>query len=455
MAAKIPSLESVESASPVVTRSVAAGLLNQPYDIYQFPAWQKSALNILGHLPQGFGRWLISRFEGFSGIGYPAVQNLSVSQLIQERLRDYHNVLGPFPSIILGSALGGATAHLSLAAGGPFLPQAFVLTLRGGSYDGNITTYFERSANLAQNLAQKNPGILTIQHFDPVHDEWMTRFVNHLRFKLLKLPKEYAAFIQENLLPGGDVLYLDCGAKWLRYRIAENSVFQIGGWGDLTPEEYIEGSSRLDRYLQQQKLKHGPWKLSGYPIEEGSESEWGSEPGLEEDLRNFCHQKGYKFIKISLPQPHDFSTLAFRTINQLIHKTGQKPAGVLIEMFSQFDTYAVIAGGLLPLWLVFNTIDSLEYLKRMLPEFPIDKPIFFSPLATFTQTPDLVPWSDWEETLRDLPWRNIGTRPSHYPADPMTVINWTTPLREWITQNHKPIIGRMTGEEILELANEI
>ena len=58
-------------------------------------------------------------------------------------------------------------------------------------------------------------------------------------------------------------------------------------------------------------------------------------------------------------------------------------------------------------------MDSLEFLQEMTPEFPQGYPVFFSPLSTFTFTPDLVPWSRWEQALQGLDWRNIGARSSH------------------------------------------
>ncbi len=129
--------------------------------------------------------------------------------------------------------------------GGPFLPQAFVVSLKRGSYTGDVNEYLHRSLDTALRIAENNPGLMTIQHYDPVHDGWMTRFINHLRFKLLDLPPAYAEFIRSNLEPGGAVVYLDSGASWLRYRLGPRSVFQVGGWGGISPEEFLEGSERI------------------------------------------------------------------------------------------------------------------------------------------------------------------------------------------------------------------
>lgn len=414
------------------------------------PRWQRLALRVLGHLPQHAARSAISRFEAFSGLDPRRLENLSVDDLARERLRNYQRLVGPFPAVITGAALG-ASAHLALALGGPFLPQTFVTTLRGGSQTGDARIYFQRSADLARRLAAENPGILTIQHYDPVHDGWMTRFVNHLRFKLVDLPPAYQAFIRRSLEPGGAVVFLDCGAQWLRYQVGERSLFQVGGWGEISAQEFLEGSPRLDRYCQASGLHACDWRLPEYPVAWGPESEWGCEPGLGEALQAFCEQEGYRFVRIRLPEPHDFSRLAFSAVARLLEHEGRPPAGVFIEMFSQFDPHAVMQAGLLPVWLVFNTWDSLQFLTSMRPHFPQEKPVFFSPLSTFTLTPDLVPWESWIEALSGLDWRNVGTRPSHYPADALALTRWAEPLRDWVAENYRPMKARLAAEELFEL----
>jgi hypothetical protein len=446
------SIESTESSSPIVTRAVAAGLRGEFCDNYEFPAWQRAFLSGLGRLPQGAARFTISRFQSISGLPPRVLDEFSIEDLIHGRLADYAQLTGKFPAVTVGAALGGASTYLSLALGGPFLPQAFVVTLKRGSKKGSVHEYLQRSLDSALRIAEENPGLMTIQHYDPVHDGWLTRFVNHLRVKLTDLPAAYAEFIRSTLEPGGAVVYLEGGASWLRYRVGPRSVFQVGGWGGISPEEFLEGSPRLETYARSAGLKYTDWKLSGFPLERGPESEWGSEAGLADALEAFCQTEGYRFVRIPLPHPNDFSKLAFRAARTLLEKEGRQPAGVVVEMFSQFDASAAHQGGLLPLWLIFNTQDSLEYLKSMSREFPAGKPVFFSPLSTFSLTPDLVPFRDWEEALADFPWTNIGARGSHYPADARALVKWAEPLRAWVSENRQPIQMRLTAEEIAQLA---
>ncbi len=239
----------------MITRVVSAGMRGEFAPVYQFPSWQKSVLLALGMLPQSLARFAISRFESISGLPAKVLANFKMDDLIQARLADYADLSGAFNTIVIGSALGGATAYLSLALGAPFLPQTFVLTLRGGAPTGDVDQYLHRSLDSALSIADKDPGLMTIQHYDPVHDGWMTRWVNHLRFKLLSLPSAYCEFIKSRLEPGGTVLFLDCGASWLRYKLGPRSYFQVGGWGGIPPEEFLEGSDRLSRYSRQAGLK--------------------------------------------------------------------------------------------------------------------------------------------------------------------------------------------------------
>jgi hypothetical protein len=445
-------IESPESSSPIVTRSVAAGLHNEYCNIYPLPGWQRIILEILGRLPQEATRIAIHRFEALAGIDPTSVASITVEDLAMERLNDYMGMEGPFPVVVAGSALGGASAHLALMLGGPFLPQAFVVTLRGGAPRGDVKQYLKLSADLALNIARRNPSLVTIQHFDPVHDGWLTRSVNHLRFKLIDLPNSYRTFLKRALAKDGAIVYLDCRAQWLRYRLDERSFFQVGGWGAISAQEYLTGSDRLDLFARSAGLQSHAWALADYPLDRGPESEWGNEAGLGEALQIFCQENGYRFIPISLLEPHDFSRLAFRAAAQTLAQAGLEPEGVVIEMFTQFDATAVQRSNLLPIWLVFNTRDSLLFLEDMRDNFPPGKPVFFSPLATFSLTPDMAPWRDWELALAGLDWRNIGTRPDHYPADALTLIHWADPLREWVAGH--PASGRssLSAEQLQRLA---
>jgi len=447
--------ESPESSSPIVTRAVAAGSRGEFTENYQFPAWQRTMLKLLGAFPQSVARFAISQFQSSSGLPPDSLKDFSLNDLVQARLDDYSGLKGRRPAITVGAALGGATTYLSLALGSPFLPQTFVITLKHGSYDGDVDEYVNRSLEAANRIAKNDSRLMTIQHYDPIHDGWLTRFVNHLRFKLIDIPDQYADFIRKHVEPGGSVVYLEGGATWLRYRVGERSVFQVGGWGDISAEEFLEASPRIKDYAKNTGLKYYDWRLTQYPLERGPESEWGTEPGFAEALDKYCKGEGFKFVRIPLPHPNDFSRLAFSAAFKLLEKEGRPPAGVSVECFSQFDSTSARLGSLLPLWLIFNTKDSSRYLKEMAGRFPKDGPVFFSALSTFSLTPDMANWDEWMNALGGRDFINTGTRESHYPADARALVKWQDPLREWVLKHKQPITATLTAEELVQLAKDL
>lgn len=448
-------MESRESSSPIVTRSVAAALQDRFAEGYSFNWIEKLGLRVVGWMPRAVGGWLVPRSQRSSGLDPEKVAALNAADLIDNRLADYRDLKQTFPGVVVGVAQGGATAHLARLLGGPFLPQAFVLTLRGGSPRGEVVPYYRLSADLARQVTRRNPEFISIQHFDPVHDGWLTRQVNHLRLKLVELPDAYQKFIRARVVSGGDVVYLEGGAAWLRQRVGERNYFQAGGWGAISAEEFYYGSQRLEAYAGKEKLAASAWRLPDFDVESGPESEWGSEAGLGESLREFCRREGYRFIPIRFDDPNQFSQLAFMAYRDFLAAQGIQPAGAVVEMFSQFDASVVHQAGLLPIWLIFNTSDSLEFLKTMLPRVPKEMPVYFSALSTFSMTPDLVRWEDWMNALAGRRWINAGARGSHYPADTAALLDWRKPLFRLSQPTTLRPQGRMSGEQLASLAEKI
>lgn len=423
-------LESQESSSPVITRAVAGRLCDQSFSIYNFSKLQKIGLRIIGYFPPSVAEWIVPRVQKVNALDQGNLYHLKTKDLIDARLKDYSNCKGKYKTICVGVGLGGATAHIALALGCPFIPQAFVLTLKGGSLKGNVEEYFQNGKNIAKVITDRNPDIMSIQHYDPVHDGWLVKRVNHLRLKLIELPEKYKEFVRKNLLPDGAVVYLEGRARWKQFRTGNRNVFQVGGWGDIKPDEYLSGSDRLSSFAKKEKLESSSWRLNDFLIENGFESEWGSEPGLGEALEEFCHKEGYQFVKISFNDPNDFSRLAYFSKIEILKKANRNPEGVVVEMFSQFDTTFIEQSALIPLWTIFNTTDSLAYLKSMIKYFPKNKPVFFSGLSTFSRTPDMAGWEDWQGALRDFEVINIGSRRTHFPADTHALLDWRKKLEK-------------------------
>ncbi|MBI4929035.1 MAG: hypothetical protein HY835_14805 [Anaerolineae bacterium] len=448
-------MESTESSSPLVVRAVAAGLSGRAYSTFNLPGWQKTALKVLGGLPQETSRRILMKFQAMSALDPEKLASITTASLTQIRLDDYKDVKGPFPMIVTGAALGGAAAYLSLAVDGPFLPSAFVFTLKGGSPLGDLETYVNRSAKLVDGILERNPDLLSIQHYDPVHDGWLTRWANHVRLKLLKLPETYQDYIRKNLAPGGTIFLLNCGAKWLRLRRDLRSIIQVGGWGGISSQRFLEPDDDMVRVARKEGFTRFDWTMNGFPVEEGPESEWGVEAAYAKAVRAFCKANGYELVEASFTDPEDYARLAWRSAQLLLQKEDRQPAGVLVETFTQFDAISAMRTGLLPLWLVFNTTESLSFLQEMVRHFPKAKPVFFSPLITFSRTPDLVPFRDWQLALVRYPMTVIGARSKHYPFDVAQLAEWNKPLQRWADNNDAPIRARLVGDDFLHLIEDV
>ncbi|HWQ04760.1 MAG TPA: hypothetical protein VN452_05355 [Longilinea sp.] len=420
-----------------------------------FSRFEQLGLRILGRFPSRFAQAIVPRVQRSSGLNYKIASSITSAELIANRLGDYRQLHRMFPAAVIGVAQGGATAHLARLLCAPFLPQAFVLTLRGGSPHGDAQEYFQLSKDLAAHITNRNPEFISIQHFDPVHDGWLTRSLNHLRLKLIEMPDAYRSFIRSHVVPGGDVVYLDGGATWLRQKVGLRNYYQAGGWGAISAQEFYYGSQRLEQYSAHEKLTASSWRLPDFDIESGPESEWGSEDGLAESLEEFCLQEGYRFCRICFESPNQFSLLAFLAYQQFLVDQGIQPSGVVVEMFSQFDPSIVHLAGLLPIWLIFNTRDSLEFLNRMLTQVPVNLPVFFSALSTFSNTPDMVNWDEWTNALAGWQWINAGARGSHYPADTLALLDWKKPLQHFCSLSNVHPKGRLTGDQMALIAERI
>jgi hypothetical protein len=447
-----PTFESAESASPVITRVVAGVLADRHEPAFQFAAWERLGMRFLNLFPPGVAQSIVRWQFNQSALSPERARQLDVDDLVRQRLQDYQALEGRFPVVVVGSALAGAAAHIAAILGGPFLPQPFILGLRGGSPDESVAPHLALTSSIAKAILERNPSLRAIAHFDPVHDGWLTRTVSHLRLKLIDLPEAYRRFLHRHLAPGGTILYLGCRAGWLQFPLTERFSYQIGGWGGIPAEEFIHGSERIDRFLKASGSPHrGGWHVPEIDPVWSFESEWGSEPGLDQALQAFAEEFDYHFERIQFLHPHEFSRLAFDAHKALLDQNQRTISGLLIETFTQYDPFIVLQGGLLPLWLVFNTSDSLEFLQDTLKSIPADLPIYFSGLATLSRTPDMVPWGDWASALEGRPWVSVGAGPRRYPEDLVALFRWLERLKKHLHLDAAVPLPQLPLEDFLLL----
>ena len=189
------------------------------------------------------------------------------------------------------------------------------------------------------------------------------------RQKFIKLPKAYRQFIDMHLESGGTLLIVDCDLQWPVRRIDDRAVFQFGGVGGASLEEYYHGGLRVAAYLQAFGDSRQKWTP---PVadEMTMESEWGFEPRLNSDLYQIAHDAKAKTKRLSFNQPEDLSAFVADFYRDLLTKTGRPADRLLAESFMLLDPHLALRTGSVPFWLVFNAKPSAEVVHRFLDERP-------------------------------------------------------------------------------------
>jgi len=434
-------------SSAVCMRGVAAALRGRFLDPFGLSGPQRAALSLVALLGQGAARWAVGQGVRFRGTDHAWADRLTADGLARWAVSLYNGLDGPFDAILVGAPNGGV-AHLAAALGAPFLSQHFLVSFRDPTDPDDVRTYFDHGTALARRVLRREPMVAVVNHYDPLHDRYLVRWVNHIRLKLLDLPGPYRAFIHRRLRPGGTLVFTDCRYPWLQYRVGPRHTFQVGGLGDVTAREFLEGRPEIESL----RGTPGGWSLPDLPLEERAESEWGAVPPLREVVETFARANGYRFVPLEGDHPEWYARLALRAHRRLSEKEGREPAGALVEVFTQSNPVAPLAARLLPLWLPFNCADSLRFLRRMREELPAGRPVLFTPLSNFVRTFDTVEWRAYRDALAGLDLRVLGMRERLFPSDPAGLWRPARALARWCAGHPDPVRARLGVEELAGLA---
>ncbi len=437
-------------SSAVAMRSVAAALRGEPLNVWEIADWQRKLLRLVGKGGKRAAIAAVERFIAASAIDPSWADQISTDDLVTWAVSLYDGVSGPFDAIIVGAPNGGV-AHLATALGVPFLSQHFVSSYRDSSPLDDVETYQTHGAALAGRILPRNTNLAVTNHYDPLHDRFLVKYVNHIRYKLLKLPKVYQHFIDRVLKPGGTIFYVDCHYPWLMYLMGDRHWFQVGGLGAVTAQEFVKGRPEIAALQKADGTSGaGHWGLKSRLAFEMPESEWGTLPPLREDVERFARDNNYRFFPLDGGQPEFFSRLAFRVWQRLLTQAQVAPQGVLLETFTQVAPWAVRNSALLPVWLPWNCTDSVDFLHQMQPSFPADKPVLWMPLPNFVETFDTASWDSWLTTLNGHSVLPLGMSPALYPADPSGMFAVQEALQEWVEAHPSPVTQTLPVDALLE-----
>ncbi len=349
-----------------------------------------------------------------------------------------------YPAIAIGSS-NGAAVHLCAALGIPWLPQNLLILARESELDPDRPRdVLEKGRRHARSLLASNPDLALHHMVDPSQDRLMTREALYFRVKRLRLGQVYERFIADHLAPGGSLITIECNLQWPVVRVGERHVFQLGGVGGLTPEEYLQGSERVAAFLEAQGSRLEGWDAAP-PDEHQPEAEWGFSPSLAEDVQRFAETAGCRFRRLRFDHPEELSPFVANLYRWWYRRegVGGDPERLILESFFLMDPWHVLQTASVPFWTVFNAETSVREAGRYLEAVEAFDDIRAVVFSHGMSSPGLAPMSSWLALLARARVSSglLGVDAREYPKDFRVFLRYHNALRRLPVRPHpvKPL----------------
>ena len=334
-----------------------------------------------------------------------------------------------YPAAVIGSS-NGALIHLCAALGIPWLPQTSLVTLRRSDIGPDEPEReVEWGRKPARELLGSNPE-LTLHHMlDPNQDRLMSRRMSYFRLKRMRLGEVYGRFLEENLEVGATIFLSECGLTWPTTGVAERHVFQFGGLGGATPEEFLRGGERVEEYLRRYGVGQRRWEPPE-PDGERPEAEWGFESALRDDVERFASESGYRVRRIVFEEPEHLGPLVADLYRWWYEKRGLPTDRLLIESFALMEPYRALLTGSTPFWTTFNTEPSVESVERYLDGTAPYDYIHLMLFSHGVHSIGLAPIERWRCILKKARKSGefVGVDERRYPKDFATFVRYHSDL---------------------------
>jgi hypothetical protein len=303
-----------------------------------------------------------------------------------------------YPAIAIGSS-NGAMTYLQSALGIPWLPQTFLIPVRRPSeinIDEPLLT-MKWARDPARILLKNNPDLQLHHMYDPNHDRIMLEYMTYFRVKKLHLGTNYERFITDVLPPGGTLFVSECQHKWPTTKVDNRHVFQFGGMGGATGKEYSEGSSRVEKFLDQNGSPFKKWNAPD-PDGESAEAEWGFEPALYEDIERIAREGNYKIKRIVFDEPDHPSPFVAELYKWWYEQRRIISKRMIIGTSTHLEPYWMLRTGSVPFWLKSNMEPSAKWLDEYLKSNEYDE-LFLMLLSQGVEPVGQAPMERWESIL--------------------------------------------------------
>lgn len=330
-----------------------------------------------------------------------------------------------YPALMVGSA-DGALTHLAAAMRVPWLPQTLLIPVRRKKmHPDEAAAEMEWGRAPAEALLSANPDLVLHHMHDPVQDRLMIRRMSYFRIKLVSLPESYRRFLVETL-PAGATLYVnDCRLRWPAVRVAPHHVFQPGAYNGIDPEEYLEGSDRVGRFLDREGSPVRVWDMPE-PDEEAPEAEWGFDPALLTELGELADRQGWRIVHLAYPEPQSASPMIADLYRWWRARRGLDSTRLLVSSFILMDPWWTLRTGAVPFWTVFNSERSAAGLERYLDVTPPWDEIDLMLFSHGVESAGLAGVDRWRGLAERAARRGelLGVDPKAYPMDFAALIRY-------------------------------
>lgn len=323
-----------------------------------------------------------------------------------------------YPAVAIGAA-NGALIHLFAAMGIPWLPQTWLLPLRGAAGPVDDARAALRAARpVAEAILARNPGLAVHHQHDPVQDRLMLRHMSVLRLKRLRLGHAYDAFLRRALAPGGTIYVVDCRQRWPVTRLAARHVFQVGAVGGLPAAAYHEDRAAYEAFVRTHGCDPAAISLPA-PTEEAVEAEWGFHQAITEDIEALAEERGYDVRDLIIDTP-DAASAPVADLHRLWYRRiGRPDTRLLAETAALVDPHQALIQAFIPYWLAASrpaAVDALAAYARRRGPFHTILALPFPHGLGNGSTPSLDAWRAVVERAEGR-GRLIGVDAEAWPPD--------------------------------------
>ena len=399
-----------------------------------FPVLGKAYGNLLrpllvgiNQLPAGARRWLYRVGSGREGLPAEVLGRLDEDRLAEQVVARYRR--RRYPGALVGSTPGSAV-HLAAALGMPLLPQTLLLPLAHRHVEVDDPRADIAAARpVAEAIVARNPHLVVHHMADPTNDRMTLARFSYFRLKRTVLGPAYERFLAECVAPGGTLYLVESAHRWPTTELGERYVFQFGGVGGLTSEEYLHGGDRVARFLAREGSARSRWDAPE-PTGTSPEAEWGFQPELAEDVARFARQRGLRLVRVRFDHADDLSPFVAELYRWWYRRLGRPATRLFVESFVLIDPYWVLRAGAVPYWATFNAEPGLERLCAYLDGADPYELIEATLVSNGTSTPGVAGPDEWATVLAKAPrGRLAGVDPARFPSDLAVFARYRDTLR--------------------------